>query len=158
MNREGLRLLRGRVVKLRPAVQRLLPSGLFLPSIDDDWFVEHAPPANGVVRVHNQATGHFVDLGTDNVYEFRGPDNLVLKEQLTLSGRDVLRDPLPDPRFRYTCPMLRSRVDERPTSLPAVTTGPSWGPVLAIGAVIGPLGLASTGSSPGGRSARRRRH
>jgi hypothetical protein len=109
MKRTGLRSLIGQVVKLRPAVRRVDFDGTLLPSIDDDWRVHATSQPNAVVELHNLATGHFLPLGPDNVFEFRSPKTLVLKEQLTLFGRDIIRDPLPDPRARYSPPGVRSR-------------------------------------------------
>jgi hypothetical protein len=109
MKRQGLRELIGKTIKLRPAVRRRWLDGSDLPSIDDDWFVTRSFTPNAVVRAVNSTTGHFIDLSHDNVYEFREPNFVVLKEQLTLRGINVDRDPLPDPRARYTPPVLRIR-------------------------------------------------
>lgn len=109
MKRTGLRSLIGQVVKVRPAVRRVDSDRTLLPSIDDDWRVHATSEPNAVVELHNLATGHFLPVGPDNVFEFRSPRTLVLKEQITLFGRDIIRDPLPDPRARYRTPRVRSR-------------------------------------------------
>ncbi len=45
------------------------------------------------VRLHNIATGHDFTLGTDNIREYRTPDFLLLRCQLTLRGPAVLIEP-----------------------------------------------------------------
>jgi hypothetical protein len=42
-----------------------------------------------------------VDVYSDGVQEFRQPNQLILKEQLTLTPRGVLREALPDRRMAY---------------------------------------------------------
>jgi hypothetical protein len=64
-----------------------------------------------VVEIHNLPTGYVVELSRDNVYEFRTPNILVLKEQITFTPNGLIRDPLPDPRARYARPRLRSRLE-----------------------------------------------
>ncbi len=43
--------------------------------------------------MHNIATGHDFTLGTDNIREYRTPDFLLLRCQLTLRGPAVLIEP-----------------------------------------------------------------
>jgi hypothetical protein len=91
-----------RVLRLRPVVQRRFPNGKWLVSLDDDWRVDaREAPADAVVRLHNQQTGHFVDMYADSVEEYREPGFLVLREQLTLVGRAIDREPLADRRLAY---------------------------------------------------------
>lgn len=102
MNKRALRAMDGRVVHLLPAVQRRQPNGDWLPTLDDEWRIETfsvVPPV--VVRLNNLATGHFVDVYPDGVLEFRYPDSLVLREQLTIRGLKILRTPLPHPSLAY---------------------------------------------------------
>jgi hypothetical protein len=49
---------------------------------------------NGGVKLHCHHTNHNVTLGADNVREFRTPDFLILKCQLTLDGNAVHIEPL----------------------------------------------------------------
>ena len=107
MNKTKLREMTGSLVKIRPLVRRILVRGnrlasLELPALDYDWLVEEPFDPQFVIRLQCLPTGHFVQLGTDGVYEFRLPNFLVLKFQLALTndGR-VLMEPLPDPRTRY---------------------------------------------------------
>lgn len=102
MNRRELRAMNGRTVHIRPQVQRRSPDGQWLRSIDDEWTVDAlVDKQNVVIRLHNIATGHFVDFYTDSVYEYREPGVVVLREQLTLVGRAVEREPLADQRLAY---------------------------------------------------------
>lgn len=110
MKNSGLLELVGKLVRVRPAVKRQLGDGTLLPSIEDDWRVEKDLSGEAVVVMHNLPTGYVVPLWRDGVFEFREPNTLVLKEQITfVAGAGLLRDPLPDPRARYTPPALRSR-------------------------------------------------
>jgi hypothetical protein len=97
-----LRRNHDRIVKIRPPVNRRFPSGQWLESVDDDWRIDGQGYGQGaVVRLHNQATGHFVDIYPDGVQEFREPGLLILKEQLAMVGRTVQREALPDLRLAY---------------------------------------------------------
>lgn len=102
MNRKGLAGLHGRTIRLRPLPRRFDKRLGWLPSIDDAWRLERTTVSKAPVRASNLATGHFIDLSADNVFEFREPDVVVLKSQLTLTARQVLAEPLPDPRARYS--------------------------------------------------------
>lgn len=115
MKISGLRKLAGSVVRVRPPVRRLevgptgAPSRL-LPIIDYDWMVKRPSDPRATVELHCLPTGHFVELGSDGVYEFRYPNFLILKFQLTLTNdRRVLKEPLPDPRTRYARSRRRIR-------------------------------------------------
>jgi hypothetical protein len=90
------------MLKIRPLVRRRFPSALWLESLDDDWWVDasnHGIAAT--LRLHNTATGHFVDIYSDGVQEFRHPGTIVLKEQLSLVGHTVHREVLADRRLAY---------------------------------------------------------
>jgi len=107
MKTSELKKLVGSIVRVRPPVRRVEincdgRSARELPSTDYDWKVEAPFDQRAVIRIHCLATGHFVELGGDGVYEFRLPNFLILKFQLALTNdRRVLREPLPDPRARY---------------------------------------------------------
>jgi hypothetical protein len=103
MNREQLRSMHMRIVRIRPMVRRKLPDGTRLSARDDDWRVDaQFPGTRAIVRVHNLSTGHFVDLYSDSVHEYREPGFLVLREQLSIGGINGLdREPLADPRLAY---------------------------------------------------------
>jgi len=138
MNRKNLRGLHGKTVRLRPIPRRFDSRLGWLPPVEDHWRIE-APKANAAaVRASNLATGHFIDLSSDNVFEFREPDFIVLKAQLTLTARQVLSDPLPDPRARYMAPMPRILPRRAPRPIPASSSVSPFGAlVLGVG-----LGLA----------------
>jgi hypothetical protein len=53
--------------------------------------------ASMLKRLH----GKHVRIYSDGVQEFRHPDFLILKEQLTITNTGVEREPLPDRRMPY---------------------------------------------------------
>lgn len=61
--------------------------------MDDGWTIYAVE--EGMVELHNIRTSHFVRVGNDIIQEFRSPNFLILKCQLTLSGPEVLVEPLP---------------------------------------------------------------
>lgn len=63
-----------------------------LDPFDDSWRL--ATVARDAVELHNPHTGHVVRLGFDAIQEFRAPDVLVLRCQLTLCGNRVIQEPL----------------------------------------------------------------
>lgn len=88
-------------VRLRPGVIRSDHFGRILPSTDDVWTIDGI--ADSGIRISNQRTGHSTILGKDHVYNFTtDPDRskaglphgfLVLRIQITLSGRDLTITP-----------------------------------------------------------------
>jgi hypothetical protein len=93
MNVEQLKKNQGSEVRLRPIPgRREGVAGQALPSVDDTWTIYAVE--KGKVELHNIRTGHFVKLGNDNVQEFRSPNFLMLRCQLTLVGAEVLLEPL----------------------------------------------------------------
>lgn len=107
MKKSELKKLIGSIIKPRPPVRRVEVGfdgrgHRILPCVDYNWEVEVSPNPKTAIRIHCLATGHFVDLGNDGVYESRRPNFLILKFQLTMTNdRRVLMEPLPDPRTRY---------------------------------------------------------
>ena len=102
MKKRALRAMDGRVVHVLPAVQRRQPNGDRLPILDDEWLVStFGVVAPVVVTLTNLATHHVLDIFPDSVLEFRYPDSLVLREQLTIRGFAILRTPLPHPALAY---------------------------------------------------------
>ena len=73
-----------------------------LASKDDQWFIAACREEERVVQLDNVRTGHSVELGADNIYEYRSPDFLVLKCQIYINdnrvGPGVEIEPLADPR------------------------------------------------------------
>ncbi|MGH9460196.1 MAG: hypothetical protein ACRD1X_03200 [Vicinamibacteria bacterium] len=87
----------GRRVRLRPIAKRQLADGTPLPLIDDEWFVERIEEHH--VVLHNLRTDHILELGFDNIREFRSPQFLLLRCQVTLRGISVIIEPfvVPEP-------------------------------------------------------------
>lgn len=114
MNAAMLRRMHTSYVRIRPVVQRrLAPDAPFLRPTDGEWWIDARSMAPGaVVRLHHPPTGHFVDVYSDSIQEFRQPDQLILKEQLTLTPRGVLREALPDRRMAYKISERRHLPDE----------------------------------------------
>ena len=102
MNKTALKRMAGKTVRLLPQVARETEQGEWLPPEDDYWRIQQA--SAGSLTIYNLRTGHIYDLGCDNVIEFRSPDFLMLRCQLTLKGIHVLLEPK---RWSYTpltCP------------------------------------------------------
>lgn len=93
MNVDQLKKNVGSAVRLRPLPQRVnhLTGGALLPE-DDNWTIVRIE--GSAVRLQNHRTAHVVDLGNDNIREFRTPDFLLLRCQLTLTGTDVVIEPV----------------------------------------------------------------
>jgi hypothetical protein len=87
----------GQTVRIRPVARRKLHDARELPPLDDMWEIAYSL-RKGMIQLRNSATGHFVDLGTDNVHEYRSSGHLMLKCQVTLRPLGLDLDPLPDPR------------------------------------------------------------
>lgn len=93
MQVEQLRKNIGSQLRLRPIPIRLrTATGEVLPPEDDQWTLLRIE--NGRVELHNIRTGHVAQLGNDNIREYRTPDFLLLRCQLTLTERNVLIEPL----------------------------------------------------------------
>jgi hypothetical protein len=94
MNLEQLKKKnQGSTVHLRPVPARFQTmTQTFLSPIDDPWTIYKVE--DGKVELHNLRTAHVVVLGSDNVREFRSPNFLLLRCQLTLTDEQVLIEPL----------------------------------------------------------------
>ena len=103
MNIAMLKRLDGAVVKLRPVVQRVW-NGQHLEALDQDWRIEVAKSGNAVLRLHSIASGHFVDVYSDGVQEFREPGFLFVKDQFTITEKGIVREPIADRRLLYKDP------------------------------------------------------
>ena len=91
MNKTALKSMAGKTVRLLPQVARETEQGERLPPEDDYWRIQQASAESLII--YNLRTGHIYDLGCDNVIEFRNPDFLMLRCQLTLKGVHVLLEP-----------------------------------------------------------------
>jgi hypothetical protein len=92
MNAGQLKKNLGQHVRLRPKVMRRAPTGELLPFQDDNWSIDRVDEKG--VTIHNISTGHIVTLGNDNVREYRTPDFLILRCQLTLQVNRVVIEPI----------------------------------------------------------------
>src|SRR2546425_12629305 len=82
----------GKGFRLRPIPIQLTATGERLPQEDAQWLVRAVTDvAATIVKVDADVTW---ELGLDNVREFRTPDFLLLRCQLTLQGRDVSSEPI----------------------------------------------------------------
>ena len=80
-------------IGLRPLPIRLrTETGEVLPPLDWKWTLLRIEGRK--VQLNNIATGHVVQVANDNIREYRTPDFLLLRCQLTLTERDVLIEPL----------------------------------------------------------------
>jgi hypothetical protein len=91
MNTEELRKNEGSQVKLRPPAASVTATGRRV-SADDFWTIRHIE--RGSVELENQRTGHVATVANDNIQEFRSPNFLALRCQLTLTDSGVLSEPL----------------------------------------------------------------
>lgn len=84
----------GRQLKLRPIPHRVAPDGSHLPPRDDSWLLLDVLKSPDRLRLQNLQTSHTVELQPDNIREYRSPEFLVLRCQLTITKTDVLIEPL----------------------------------------------------------------
>lgn len=83
-------------VRLRPLPRRLdNRTGSWLQPLDDEWLIREITSTG--VRLHNIRTDHDFTLGADNIREYRTPDFLLLRCQLTLHGPAILVEPIVGP-------------------------------------------------------------
>jgi hypothetical protein len=107
----------GSAVHLRPIPVRFQTATQeVLPRTDDLWTIYKVE--DGKVELHNPRTMRVVVLEGDNIREFRSPNFLLLRCQLTLTEEQVLIEPLlggsvpPEPATDRVPPAL---APERPT-------------------------------------------
>lgn len=91
MNKSQAQNLVGRNLRLRPVAIRLTDAGERLPQEDDFWLLERVD--DSFLALKNLRTEHAWKLGVDNVREYRSPDFLLLRCQLTLKGAAVISEP-----------------------------------------------------------------
>jgi len=102
VNFQMLEQSNGKLMKIRPMVHRQEVDGRMLPDIDDDWQMRvKSNQGRRQVEILNTRTGHILSLDSDNLQEFRTPNFLILKAQLTLCWNNILFEPLPDIRARF---------------------------------------------------------
>ena len=62
--------------------------------VPTDYLWRLTAVTSGSVSLHCHHTNHDITLGNDNVREYRTPDFLILKCQLTLDGGEVRIEPI----------------------------------------------------------------
>jgi hypothetical protein len=92
MNKSHFKDSIGKNLRLRPAAIRRTSDGVRQPTIDDYWKLNDV--TDNFAKLSNPRTGHLIDLGLDNVKEFRTPDFLLLRCQLVLEGARVRIEPI----------------------------------------------------------------
>jgi hypothetical protein len=85
----------GKLFRIRPLPLHGHFTGQLDPR-DDKWSLDGV--ARQQIKITNLSTGHSIELGLDNVREFRSPDFLILHCQLTLKGNAVNIEPLLRPK------------------------------------------------------------
>lgn len=81
-----------KTVQIRPGVIRKTTDGGTFKD-DDEWRVMEG--AEGTIGLRNTRTEHHLSLGVDNIKEFRTPNFLLLRCQITLQDNGFKIDPLP---------------------------------------------------------------
>jgi hypothetical protein len=109
MNKEQLAKSVGKEFRLRPMVTRVLEDGTSLDPLDDKWRLESI--TDKVVRLLNTRMGHKLELGIDNLREFRSPDFLLSKCNVTLKGREILIEPFIEKPIKAAQSALAVKVD-----------------------------------------------
>jgi len=92
MNKGQVLKWKGKEFRVRPIPIRTTEAGERLPQEDVRWLVFDA--SDSAVTILLVGTEIRLDLGLDNVREFRTPDFLLLRCQLTIKGGAVLSEPL----------------------------------------------------------------
>lgn len=94
MNLSQLSKQVGTNLRLRPLPSRIGSDGKNLPPIDDQWHLERIFDKPSRVRLVNIHTHHSIELQPDNIREYRSPDFLILRCQLTIKGANIKIEPI----------------------------------------------------------------
>jgi hypothetical protein len=92
VNKEQLARQIGKQFRLRPPVSVLSPDGKSVQGADDAWTL--LPLKGKFIELKNPRTDHLLRLGFDNLREFRTPDFLLTKCNVTLAGNEVKIEPI----------------------------------------------------------------
>jgi hypothetical protein len=93
MNLKQLERQLGTNLKLRPAPIRIAADGQHAPSPDEEWKLDAILIQPNRVRLTNIASGLSVELQTDNIKEYRSPEFLMLRCQLTMTAQKIELEP-----------------------------------------------------------------
>ena len=94
MNLKQLKKRQGTNLRLRPLPHRIDGSGKHLPESDDAWRLEKVLDNPSSIELLNIHTGHVLTLQPDNVQEYRSPDFLLLRCQLTVRPQSIDIEPI----------------------------------------------------------------
>src|SRR5438552_16103012 len=94
MNLKQLSKQVGTNYRLRPLPIRVGADGAQLPDSDDQWRLEAVLEDPARVKLVNIRTNHGVEIGSDNIREYRSPDFLLLRCQLRIAGYEVSIEPI----------------------------------------------------------------
>ena len=82
----------GKEFRIRPKAVQATASGDRLPEEDARWLVRNV--SDDAVTILKAGTDLTTELGLDNVREFRSPDYLLLRCQLTIRGDAISSEPI----------------------------------------------------------------
>ena len=94
MNLKQLSTQLGCLYRLRPSPLRLSPDGALVPSPSEQWRLEAVLDRPARVRLGNTHTHNTIEMGADNIREYRTPDFLLLRCQLTIAEDTVSIEPI----------------------------------------------------------------
>ena len=94
MNLKELSKRIGNTFRFRPLPVRLDADGSRLPESDDQWRLEAILENPTRLRLVNIHTSHVLELGSDNVREYRSPDFLLLRCNLFISAEGIRIEPI----------------------------------------------------------------
>jgi hypothetical protein len=91
MNKKALLSHIGSPMRIRPIARRVFEAQhLELEQFDDLWYLRSPTRSDAVIALWNARIPHVVELGADNVQEFRSPDFLLLKAQIILRSEHCI--------------------------------------------------------------------
>jgi hypothetical protein len=93
MNVKQLERQIGAKLKLLPAPIRVATDGQQAPAPDEEWTLDAILRQPSRVRLTNIASCLSVELQTDNIREYRSPEFLILRCQLTIAGQNIRLEP-----------------------------------------------------------------
>lgn len=92
MNKKQALHWTGKEFRTRPGAIRMTEGGQRLEQRDETWLVGDV--SDIAATISNVSTGQIYELGLDNIREFRTPDFLLLRCQLTIKGEEVVAEPV----------------------------------------------------------------
>jgi hypothetical protein len=93
MNVQQLKKQIGKSLKLRPLPTRRDSDGLDIGPADDPWLLESVSNTPARVCLKNPATGHVLELESDNIRGYHSPEFLLLKCDVTITAKGISIEP-----------------------------------------------------------------